>query len=104
MESAGIFIWRVRLCVLLAVAGQSFVDFGKHTTNAQHQQIAQKTAQHVKCAADPRAGAAANRDARSKLDCGPVATHSTPLKTGGDHRVVLPPDAASMKSTHWSVR
>jgi hypothetical protein len=103
MESASIFIWRVRLCVVLAVAGQSFVNFDKHENNAPQQVAASKAAQHVKCVTDPRSGAAATRDARSKMDCGHVVSRSTPLKTG-DHRVVLPPDAASMKPAQWSMR
>jgi hypothetical protein len=104
MESAGIFIWRVRLCVLLAVAGQSFVHFDKHDNNMQPELVAQNSAQHVKCAVEPGSGGAvAARNERPKLDCSHVASRSASLKTS-DHQVVLPPDAASMKATHWSMR
>ena len=79
MTSANIFIWRVRLCVLLAVAGQSFVDFGKHGGIAQRENAMQGSVQHVKCAIQPRdaRGAAASKGLQ---DCDRFANRPAPAR------------------------
>jgi hypothetical protein len=103
MESANIFVWRLRLCVLLALAGQTFVHFEKHGSPASREG-ARQSSQDVKCAIHPRDAGIRQVSKYDKRvqDC-PEPANRPGTPSLPDHRVIAP-DAVSMKASGWDLR
>lgn len=79
MASASIFVWRIRLCLVLTATGMFFINSGKDGAPRQEQMLI--AASHVKCpppasrnsAASPAAGSPGASPADRK-PCAPLAS------------------------------